>query len=91
MATKPLPPLYTWYLIKGAKGIRPKLIANNGKPTLNEAVTRAAKLERSINRYHRAVQQGRVAVIRISEAQFRKRFPRFPRNAGAPNSAKPTA
>jgi hypothetical protein len=81
-------PLYTWYLIRSVRGVRPKLVANNGKPCLNETVNRANKLERSLARYHRALLAGRVATVRITDVQFRKRFPKYPANAGKPKTPK---
>jgi hypothetical protein len=86
--SKPLAALYTWYLISTPSGVRPLLMANNGKPCLNETVGRANKLETSIQRYHRALLAGRVATVRITGREFRKRFPTMPANAGRPKTAK---
>lgn len=74
---------YTFYIVsRGADDHYPVLLANNGKIPFNEPVRRAAGLSESIGRFLKASREFDVAVVRISHADFRKRFPRFARNAG---------
>lgn len=63
------------------------LVANNGKIPLNESVGRANKLEESVRKYQRAILDGTVEMKRIGHAEFRKKFPRFARNAGKKKAA----
>lgn len=74
---------YTWYIVsRGRNDHYPVLVANNGKIPFNESVTRAAKLKRSLERFADAYDNCEVAVVHITHAEFRKKFPRFARNAG---------
>lgn len=76
-------PKYTYYIVSRDKDTHyPVLMASNGKPTLNESVTRAHKLETGIARLGTAFLFGQVQVVRITHAEFRQKFPRFPRNQG---------
>jgi hypothetical protein len=86
---KPAPPKYTHYVVsRSANDHYHVLLANNGKIPHNESVTRANKLEESLARYHRAVKDGLVVVVRIKHDAFRKKFPSFARNAGRKTRGK---
>jgi hypothetical protein len=81
---------YTYYIVSRHRDHHyPVLMANNGKITLNEAVGRAGKLELSVIRFIRAVQAGEVAMVRITEKEFRAKFPRFAPNKGGKKRKKP--
>jgi undecaprenyl pyrophosphate synthase len=81
---------YTYYIVSRHRDHHyPVLMANNGKITLNEAVRRAGKLEQSITRLIRAVNAGEVAVVRITEKEFRAKFPSFAPNQGGKKKKKP--
>lgn len=83
MATKLAPILYTFYIIAEGQGQhRPVLMANNGKVPLNEPVNRPSKAERAAHHLIGAAGAGRIAIVRITKADFKKKFPRFAKNAG---------
>lgn len=74
---------YTWYVVTRNAGHHyAVLMANNGKPILNEPCGRAHKLERTILRLLHSVLHDDVRVVRISEKEFRAKHPHYPRNAG---------
>lgn len=73
---------YTFYVVtRSSEDHYPVLIANNGKIPFNESVTRANKLETSIGNFLEAAASDRVAVVRITHADFKKKFPHFAKNA----------
>ena len=81
-------PKYTFYIVSQAIDHHyPVLMSNNGKVALNEPVGRAAKLEHSAQRFVNAAEAGEVAVVRISEADFRAKFPKFAPNKGGKKKA----
>lgn len=74
---------YTFYVVTRSSGDHyPVLIANNGKIPFNESVTRANKLELSIDNFFNAVRCYDVEVKRIKHADFKAKFPEFAKNAG---------
>ena len=74
---------YTYYIVTRNAGHHyPVLMANNGKAMLNEPVTKAAKAERTIQRLFHAVIIGDISVVRITEKDFRAKFPSFAPNKG---------
>ena len=81
---------YTYYIVTRSRDHHyPVLMANNGKAMLNEPCKRAVKIERTIERIADAVRLGDIAVVRITEKEFRKRYPRFAPNKGGRKSHKP--
>lgn len=82
-ATIPSHPLYTIYVVsESADSHRPVLVAQNGKVPLNEPVTRASKAEDVAHNLIAAAGTGRIAVVRITLNEFKRKFPRFAPNAG---------
>ena len=74
---------YTLYIITRDQNHHyPVLMGNNGKPVLNEPVSRALKLERGWDRLVAAGFAGEACCKRITEKEFKAKFPRFARNAG---------
>lgn len=60
----------------------PVIMANNGKAAFNEPVRRAAKLETSAERFFTAIAWGEASIVRITEKDFRAKFPKFAPNKG---------
>ena len=80
---------YTFYVVtRNANDHYPVLIANNGKIPFNESVGRANKLEKSFSTFLDAANWNGVAIVRISHAEFKKKFPHYAKNAGK-KKAKP--
>lgn len=74
---------YTLYIVsRNANHHYPVLMANNGKKMLNEPVKRARTLIDSFNNLGFAFHYDDVAVVQITEKEFRAKFPKFARNAG---------
>lgn len=83
---------YTWYIVTRSRNEHyPVLVANNGKIPFNEVVNHASVLERGLKRLDQAHYTGDVAIVRISEVDFRKKFPKFAKNAGPKKKAAPKA
>lgn len=83
---------YTLYIVSRSENHHyPVLMGNNGKPVLNEPVSRALKIERSWDRLVAAVFGGEARCERISEKEFKKKFPKFPVNAGKKKTTKTKA
>lgn len=83
---------YTLYIVTRDQDHHyPVLIGNNGKPVLNEPVSRASKLQKSWDRLIAAVYAGETTTVKISEKEFKKKFPKFPVNAGKKKTTKPKA
>lgn len=83
MASNTDRPLYTIYIVsEHADRHRPIIVASNGKVPLNEPVTRARKAEDVAHNLIGAAGSGRIAVERITLAEFKRKFPRFAPNAG---------
>ncbi len=87
-------PLYTFYIVtRNADHHYPVLMANNGKAALNEPVKQANKLEQSIRRLMKALDfsnpwgENEVRVVRITEVDFRRKFPKFAPNKGGKRKA----
>ena len=81
---------YTFYIVTNDRDHHyPVLMANNGKAALNESVERAGKFEKSIRRFLAAAANGEVAVVRITHAEFRRKFPKFAKNSGGRKKAAP--
>jgi hypothetical protein len=93
---------YTFYIVsRSANDHYPVLIANNGKIPFNESVKRANKLEASIKNFlYSCYQEERgqiiepdyknmhVAIVRITHAEFKKKFPHYAKNVGRKSNAK---
>lgn len=60
------------------------LVGPNGKPTLNESVTRAAKAESSIDNLIEGMLRSQLDIRRITLAEWKRLFPKYPANAGKP-------
>ena len=74
---------YTLYIVtRSADDHYPVLIANNGKIPFNESVTRANKLETSFRNFMNACWAHDVDYVRITHSDFKKKFPKFAKNAG---------
>lgn len=73
---------YTFYIVsRSADDHYPVLLANNGKVPFNESVTRANKLKKSIENFLTAVHDSDVAVVHTTHDAFKKKYPRFAKNA----------
>lgn len=74
---------YTFYIVsRNSEDHYPVLLANNGKVPFNESVTRANKLKTSIENFLVSVHEGQVAVVHTTHAAFKKKYPKFAKNAG---------
>ena len=74
---------YTYYIVTRSRGHHyPVLMSNNGKAMLNEPCKRGGKIERTIGRLMEAVRLGDIDVIRITEKDFRARYPHYAPNKG---------
>lgn len=74
---------YTFYIVsRNAEDHYPVLMANNGKIPFNESVGRANKLRKSIDNFLVAVHDSDVAVVHTTHAAFKKKYPKFAKNAG---------
>ncbi len=76
-------PKYTLYIVSRSRDHHyPVLMANNGKVALNEPSGRAAKLEISAQRFLDACSDGYTTIERITEADFKAKYPSFAPNKG---------
>lgn len=74
---------YTIYIVTRSRDHHyPVIMANNGKAILNEPVNRAKKLYTSAENLLCDAKAGHVPVIRITEAEFKAKFPQFAPNKG---------
>lgn len=74
---------YTIYIVTRNRDHHyPVIMGNNGKAMLNEPVKRAAKLEKSAYGLLYGWEAGTVKVVRITEKDFRAKFPQFAPNKG---------
>lgn len=89
--SKSTPKYIIWNVTRSHDHHYPVIMSANGKPCLNEAVKRKASLQLSIDRFLDAAYQGsaQVETRQITEAEFRKKFPRYPVNAGPKKKAVP--
>ena len=81
-------PKYTLYIVSRSRDHHyPVLMANNGKVALNEPSGRAAKLEISAQRFLDACSEGYTTIERITEADFKAKYPSFAPNKGGKKKA----
>lgn len=74
---------YTYYIVTRSRDHHyPVLMANNGKAALNEPCRRAVNIEQSLLRFADAIRCGEVAMERITEKDFKEKFPRYAPNVG---------
>jgi hypothetical protein len=74
---------YTLYIVtRNSDHHYPVIMANNGKQAFNEPVRRAGKLELSLDRFTEAIRLRDFRVIRITEKDFKAKFPKFAPNKG---------
>jgi hypothetical protein len=71
-----------WIVTRSRDHHYPVIMANNGKAILNEPVNRAAKLQKSAENLRAEFVFGFVPIRRITEAEFKAKFPRFAPNKG---------
>lgn len=75
--------MYTFYIVsRSAEDHYPVLLANNGKVPFNESVKRAGSLKKSIDNFLASVHDCRVSVVHTTHAAFKKKYPKFAKNAG---------
>ena len=88
--SKSTPKYIIWNVTRSHDHHYPVIMSANGKPCLNEGVKRKASLQLSIDRFLDAAYQGseQVETRQITEAEFRKKFPRYPVNAGPKKKPK---
>ena len=88
--SKITPKYIIWLVTRSHDHHYPVIMSANGKPCLNEGVKRKASLQLSIDRFLDAAYMGsaHVETRQITEAEFRKKFPRYPVNAGPKKKAK---
>lgn len=82
-------PKYTLFIVSRSRDHHyPVLMANNGKVALNEPSGRAAKLEISAQRFLDACSEGYTTIERITEADFKAKYPSFAPNKGGKKAPK---
>lgn len=80
---------YTIYLVsRSATDHYTRIMANNGKPTLNESVRRVATLVEGVRRFLTAIRLDQYEVVKVTHTEFKKKFPKYARNAGPKRKAK---
>ena len=87
-------PKYVLYLVtRNATHHYPVIMSANGKPCLNEPTKRKDVLRTSMERFLDAAYNGseQVGIVQLTEAEFRKKHPKFPVNAGPKKKAAPKA
>jgi hypothetical protein len=78
---------YTWFIVSHNRDKHvPVLIGPNGKIPLNEAVTRAHKLESAVLNYFKAVLKAQVDTRRVTLAEY-KALVKPVRNSGGKKRA----
>lgn len=79
-----------WLVTRAHDHHYPVIMSANGKPCLNEPVKKKAALLLSMERFLDAAYKGseQVEIRTITEVEFRKKFPKFPVNAGPKKKAK---
>lgn len=85
------PKYILWLVTRAHDHHYPVIMSANGKPCLNEPVKKKAALLLSMERFLDAAYKGseQVAIRSIPEAEFRKKFPKFPVNSGPKKKAAP--
>ena len=82
-----------WLVTRAHDHHYPVIMSHNGKPCLNEPVKKKGDLLLSMERFLDAAYKGseQVEIRTITEVEFRKKFPKFPVNAGPKKKTAPKA